>query len=82
MATLRGGLLLRHEQAIGVVDGINKQYTTSFVFIAGTIRVYLNGLEQFKPDDYTEIDTTTIEFSFPPVGGADPDRITVSYQRA
>lgn len=82
MAELRGGLLLRTEEAIGTIDSVNKTFTTSFAYIPTTIRVFLNGLEQVSPDDYVEIDSTTIEFVNAPIGGSDPDRVTVSYQRA
>ncbi len=82
MAILRGGLLSYKEEAIGPVDGYNTVFSSSFKFLAGTIRVYLNGLEQVSPTDYTEVDDQTIEFANPPIGGEDSDKVLLIYQKA
>lgn len=81
MAVIRGGLLPYKEPAIGPINGFNVTFTTSFRFIPGTIRVYLNGLEQMSPDDYTEIDNHTIQFANPPLGGTDSDIVLTIYQK-
>lgn len=81
MGLLKGGLLLYKESAIGFVDGHNDTYLSSFHFIPGTLRVHLNGLEQNSPEDYVELDTHTIQFVNPPLGGIDSDVVTLTYQR-
>ena len=82
MAILRGGTVLVHEDAIGLVDGVNKIFTASFPFVSGTLIVYLNGLEQRSPDDFVEIDNQTFEFTQAPVAGGSPDVVTIMFQRA
>ena len=82
MAVLHGGLLLYKEEAIGSIDGYNDTFLASFQFIPGTLRVHLNGLEQNSPADYIELDSQTIKFVNPPLGGIDSDVVTLTYQRA
>lgn len=82
MATIKGGLLLYREQAIGSIDGDNTAFNTTFRYIPGTLRVYVNGLEQFGSDDYVEISLNSFELVNPPLGGFDADKVIVSYQRA
>lgn len=81
MSVIRGGILIRHEQATGAVNGINVVFTTAFSYIPTTLQVFLNGLEQFNPDDFIELSGNSFQFTNPPIGGIDPDRITVSFQR-
>ena len=82
MAVLRGGLLLYKEEAIGNIDGYNDTFLASFPFIPGTLRVHLNGLEQNSPIDYVELNSQTIQFVNPPLGGIDADEVTLEYQRS
>ena len=82
MATLHGGLLTYKEEAIGLINGHNTTFVSSFPFIPGTLQVLLNGLEQESPTDYVEIDNETIQFVNPPIGGMDPDIVVLRYQRA
>ena len=82
MALLKGGILLYKEEAIGNIDGTNTTFVSSFHFIPGTLDVFLNGLEQHSPSDYIEIDTHTIQFVNPPLGGEDSDIVLMKYQRA
>ena len=82
MATLKGGLLLYKEEAIGSIDGYNDTFLASFHFIPGTLRVHLNGLEQNSPEDYVELDSQTIRFVNPPLGGIDSDVVMLTYQRS
>lgn len=82
MAVIKGGILIRHELASGTINGINLVFTTTFSYIPGTLQVFLNGLDQFNPDDFIEVSGNSFQFTNPPIGGIDPDRITVSYQRA
>jgi len=82
MSVIRGGILIRHEEAGGTINGINLVFTTTFNYIPTTLQVFLNGLDQFNPDDFIELSGNSFQFINPPTGGIDPDRITVSYQRA
>ena len=82
MATLKGGLVLYKEAATGFIDSANTIFTSSFSFIPGTLRVFLNGLEQTSPEDYIEIDNQTIQFVNPPLGGIDSDTVQLIYQRS
>lgn len=82
MGVLRGGILIRNEQASGTVDSANVSFTTTFAYVPSTLRVFLNGLEQFNPDDFVETGINSFDFINAPIGGFDPDRVTVSYQRA
>ena len=82
MATLKGGVLITKEEATGAVDGVNVLFATAVPYVPGTITVFLNGLQQSDPNDYTETTNQSFTFVQAPIGGADPDRIEVTYQRA
>ena len=82
MGVIYGGLLAVKEPAAGDVDGTNKTFTTTYDFIPDTLIVYLNGVQQASPDDYVELTTQSFQFIEAPLGGADPDRVRVVYQRA
>lgn len=81
MAVLRGGVLIVNEEATGLVNGINKVFTTGSIFAASSLEVHLNGLVLLEGNDYTILTSQSFEFTNAPTGGADPDVITVSYQR-
>lgn len=44
----------------GLINGTNKQYTTDNAYVAGSIKVFLNGILE---DNVTEIDDTTFDFN-------------------
>lgn len=56
----------------GTVDGANTDFTTSTPYVAGTIRVFVNGI-LYSPSDtqwgYTELDDTTIRMTTAPLSG-------------
>ena len=81
MAVLRGGAIVKKEVPTGLINGTNKVYTTEFTFIPGTLQVFLNGLEQNDPNDFTETSASSFEFVNPPTGGLSPDIVEVVYQR-
>jgi len=60
----------------GAVNGTNKLFLTSHDFIALTPHVYLNGVRQFRGDDYTEQGVNQIYFTTAPFSG---DKIIVDY---
>ncbi|RFS16999.1 hypothetical protein [Emticicia sp. C21] len=63
---------------IGAHDGINTVFQTTEPFLAGSTRVYLNGVRQFKGNtaDYQELTNTTIELSIAPEAD---DRLIIDY---
>lgn len=82
MAILKGGTLIEKEAVTGTIDGANLLFTTAFPFVIGTLIVFLNGIEQSDPNDYTETTNQSFTFVQAPTGGLDPDRVEVVYQRA
>lgn len=42
------------ETPVGLINGSNKVFTVAYAFQAGTLEVYLNGVEQIKNTDYVE----------------------------
>lgn len=56
----------------GTVNGSNKDFTTSTPYVAGTIRVFVNGIS-YSPSDaqwgYSELDDTTIRMTTAPLSG-------------
>lgn len=64
------------ETPTGNLDGVNTVFTVAQPYQAGSTAVYLNGLREFRGDGYTELDSTTIEFSDPPL---DTDTIRIDY---
>jgi hypothetical protein len=60
----------------GAVNGTNKLFTTSHNFIALSPHVYLNGVRQFRGEDYSEQGVNQIYFNTAPFSG---DKIIVDY---
>jgi hypothetical protein len=63
----------------GSIDGANKNYGTLYPFSAGLLAVYLNGLRQRHPDDYSETGSQSFQMLAAPLPG---DSISVDYTRA
>lgn len=56
----------------GVVDGVNKTFTTPTTYVSGSIRIIVNGLSYEEDDDeygWSEISGTTIEMDNAPLTG-------------
>lgn len=66
------------ETPTGLVNSTNTVYDTAHEYIAGTIRVVLNGVLQTLTDDYAETDSNTITFVTPPQTG---DTLRCYYDR-
>lgn len=81
MAILRGGIAIVQEEAIGTVNGLNDTFTTTSPFVLSTLKVALNGLVQLNPDDFIELTNQSFQLVQVPIGGLDPDRIVVQYQK-
>jgi len=85
MAIAQGGLILKREIPLGVVDGVNTTFTTSRSYIPNTLMVFLNGmlLTPGVGEDYVEVDSTTFSMTVAPgVEGSYTDKLTVLYQLA
>ena len=61
----------------GAVNGLNKSFSTSILYLPATTRVYLNGVRQFLGEDYFEDGDGVIRFSVAPFNG---DKIIADYQ--
>jgi hypothetical protein len=71
-----------NETPTGTINGTNKIFTTASVFVAGTLRVYLNGqrLVEGATEDYEETDTDEITMADAPKSApGNPDVIIVDY---
>ena len=82
MAEIRGGLLLRREQATGAIDSHNKDFTTAKRFIQGTLTVYLNGQILTRSIDFTETSNQSFTMTDAPVDDLNyTDAVIVEYQQ-
>lgn len=68
--------LFKEELAIGVVDGVNPFFTSSFDFALETLSVFTNGLKMRKLVDYNTTGNSTIQFLVSPEVG---DVISLQY---
>ena len=67
------------EQAIGVVNNVNRRFRTPSHYVGGSTRVLLNGVLQPK-SDHTELGWGKLELKKAPKASADgADRIDVLY---
>lgn len=64
------------EELIGVIDGSNNIFTTSFGFDPDTTIVFINGIKQRKPAHYNTAGLNTIIFSDSPLIG---DILEINY---
>lgn len=61
--------ILYSETPIGVVDGVNQVFDTTFSYTATKTYPYKNGQQMIAPDDYTESADKEITFTFAPQVG-------------
>lgn len=64
------------EFLIGSVNGVNRNFRTSFAFKAGTIKIYLNGLKEIH---FTEVSDSEILFEDAPQNRGFIDKIRGNY---
>lgn len=64
------------EVLIGVVDGVNKTFTTSKTYYAGSIQIYINGLRE---KNFTETSSTTIALDEAPLSNGFIDVVEGNY---
>lgn len=62
---------------LGILDGINTTFSTSVAYEPLSLKVYLNGIRQFRDRDYQETGDGRIIFETPPSTG---DLIIADYQ--
>jgi hypothetical protein len=76
--TPASGVFIWGETPTGAVNGANKGFTTAYSYAAGQLAVYLNGVRQRKPDDYSESGVQTFLFVSAPLTG---DIVTADYMK-
>ena len=82
MPDIRGGLLLKQEQAIGDVDSINVDFSTSKRYIPNTLSVYLNGQILTRGIDFIETTNQIFAMTNPPINTLNyTDIVMVEYQQ-
>lgn len=61
-----GATVVTNEALTGTKDGSNMVFTTANPYITGTTAVYMNGIRQSAPDNYTETGPSELTMSFAP----------------
>jgi len=74
-----GSVVVWGETPTGSVDGSNVVFSTANAYASGRLGVYLNGIRQRRPNDYSETGTQSFQFSSPPLSG---DSVSVDYTLA
>jgi hypothetical protein len=75
-----GDIIVSNETPHGAVDGVNRHYTTDFIFIPDSTKLYVNGNRQKLGEDYTEgADLQSMELTTVPLTG---DILSVDYNRS
>ena len=73
-----------HEVPFGDVDGVNTDFELANTPVTGSVRFFVNGIEQ-KPDTAYTVSGTTITTTTAPradAGDGLPDRLKAHYERA
>ena len=85
MGVLQGGVttteVVVDETAIGSINGSNKVFTTTDDYIAASLTVFLNGIQQAKPGDYSETSINSFTFVNAPLSIGSSDTVTIRYVR-
>lgn len=64
------------EDLTGQVDGTETEFTISAAFVASSIDVYYNGIKQRASQEFTVLNSTTIQTTFTPTATS---TLTVAY---
>lgn len=67
-----------YEVPSGVINGVNNTFTTAFNFVAGSVRVFVEGVTLTIVDDFQTIGSNTIQLVTPPLAG---ESLTVTYTK-
>jgi len=70
--------ILYPETPIGIVNGVNKIFTTTYSYQDERTYLYKNGQQLISPEDYTESADKEVTLTFPPVEG---DVLFIQYIR-
>jgi hypothetical protein len=76
--TPASGVFIWGEVPTGAINGTNKNFTTLNTYAAGQLAVYLNGVRQRRPDDYTETSSSAFQLVSAPLSG---DIVSVDYMK-
>ena len=74
--TPSSGVSIWGEIPAGAINGTNKNFTTAFSYATGQLGVYVNGVRQRHPDDYTETSASAFQLVSAPLTG---DILSVDY---
>ena len=63
--------------AIGIVDGVNRDFSAPSEFVAGSLVPWINGgpLIELDTDGWVETGADTFRMNIAPTGGAFPDTV-------
>ncbi|MEW6039931.1 MAG: hypothetical protein AB1633_00220 [Elusimicrobiota bacterium] len=67
------------ETLVGVIDGVNKIFTTINNYKSGSTRIFINGLKQKRGIHYTESGPKEITFSEAPSNNGFNDELIINY---
>lgn len=67
-----------YEVPSGVINGVNNTFATAFNFVAGSVRVFVEGVTLTIVDDFQTIGSNTIQLVTPPLAG---ESLTVTYTK-
>jgi len=78
--TSNGGAVYPHvEQLIGVIDGVNTDFITTYEFKNNFTFVFKNGIKQSLGRDYAEIGNSIIRFEEAPKNDGFEDDLSIIY---
>jgi hypothetical protein len=67
------------ETPTGIIDGVNKNYTSAYLYSPNQLAVFLNGMRQRRTDDYAETGAQSFSFVSAPLPG---DSLSIDYVRS
>jgi hypothetical protein len=76
--TPASGVFIWGEIPTGAINGTNKNFTTINTYAAGQLAVYLNGVRQRRPDDYSETSSSAFQLVSAPLSG---DLLSIDYMK-
>jgi hypothetical protein len=70
---------LIEEELAGIIDGVNKIFTTTKNFRSGSAKVFINGIKQRPGESFTETANNEITFSEAPSIIGFPDYLIINF---
>ena len=79
--SLSPGQQINNEILSSQIDGLTTSFTTSFNYVAGTLKVYVGGLRQSAGAslDYIETGTNSFQLNYTPVSG---EKMIIDYTKS